>query len=176
MPLFEFEGKRPVVHQDAFVAATATLIGAVTVEAGASVWYGAVLRADYGPIVVRAGANVQDGAVVHGPPEVTIEIGPGATVAHNCVIHGATIGEQALVGNGCVVLDGARIGARSLIAAGSVVTPGTQIPDGVLVAGTPAAVKGPIAGTGAEMWITLNPPAYQDLARRHATGLERLPE
>ena len=67
MPLFAFEGKRPVVHPDAFVAPTATLVGDVTVEAGASVWYGVVLRADYGSIIVKAGANVQDGSVVHGP-------------------------------------------------------------------------------------------------------------
>ncbi len=93
MPLFSFEGLAPRVHADAFVAPTATLIGDVIVEEHASVWYGAVIRADYAPVIVRAGANVQDGAVVHGPPGLTTDIGAGATVAHNCVVHGAFIGE-----------------------------------------------------------------------------------
>ncbi len=70
MPSFAFEGKRPSVHPGAFVAPTATLVGDVTIEEGASVWYGAVIRADYSPVIVRAGANVQDGSVLHGPPDM----------------------------------------------------------------------------------------------------------
>jgi len=170
MPLYEFEGTRPKIHEAAFVAETATLIGDVTVEEGASVWYGAVLRADYGPIIVRAGANVQDGSVLHGPPGHTIEIGPGATVGHLCVIHGATLGEEALVANGCTILDNAKIGARAMVGAGAVVPPGMEVPDETLAVGVPAKVKGPIKGTPAEMWVQLNPQAYQDLARRYREG------
>src|SRR4029079_17454261 len=147
MPLFSFEGVSPTVADDAFIAPTATLIGDVTVEAGASVWYGAVLRADMAPIIIRAGANVQDGAVLHTPPDVPCEVGPGATIAHLCLVHGATIGEEALIGNHATVLDGARIGARSLVAAGALVLGGAEIPEEVLVTGAPAKVKGPIAGT-----------------------------
>lgn len=169
MTLYEFEGKHPVVHDSAFIAPTAVLIGDVTVEAGASVWYGAVLRADFAPIVIRAGANVQDNAVIHG--NELSEIGPGATVAHNCVIHSAILGEESLVANGVVVLDGARIGARSLVAAGSVVATNAVIPAGVLAAGSPAEVKRPIEGTAAEFWVKVNPQAYRDLARRHVEGL-----
>ena len=77
MPLYSFEGRQPRVDPTAFVAPTATLVGDVTVEAGASVWYGAVLRADFAAIVVRAGANVQDGAVVHTTPSGAAEIGHG---------------------------------------------------------------------------------------------------
>ena len=151
MPLFEFEGKRPDVAPDAFIAATATLIGDVTVESGASIWYGAVLRGDDGPIVVRRNANVQDLSLLHCPPGVTTEIGEGATVAHQCVVHGAVLEEEALVANGCVVLDGARIGARSLVAAQSLVAAGAVIPPGVLAAGSPAVVKKDLAGTPAEI-------------------------
>src|SRR5271165_1678214 len=172
MALFEFEGKAPNVHPEAFVAPTAVLVGDVTVEAGASVWFSAVLRADYSPIVVREGANVQDGSVLHAPPGIPVDIGPGATVAHMCLIHGAHVGAEALIANHATVLDGAVIGSRSLIAAGAVVTGGTKIPDEVLVVGAPATVKGPIAGTGAEMWVNVNPKAYQDLAQRYLTGLE----
>lgn len=172
MPLYSFEGRSPRVDPTAFVAPTATLIGDVTVEAGASVWFNAVLRADYGPVIVREGANVQDGSVLHSPPGIPVDIGPGATVAHMCVIHGAHIGAEALIANHATVLDGAVIGARSLVAAGSLVTGGTKIPAEVLVVGAPAIIKGPIAGTGAEMWVKVNPQAYQDLAQRYLTGLE----
>lgn len=171
MPLFEFEGKRPTVHPSAFVAPTATLIGDVTVEEEASVWYGAVLRADFAPIVVRAGANVQDGAVLHCPPDLPVDVGPGATVAHLCVVHGAVLGEECLVANGATVLDGARIGARAMIAAGAVVRSADQIPDGVLAAGVPAVVKGEIAGTPSEIWVKMNPTVYRELAQRHRAGL-----
>src|SRR6478735_6741321 len=124
MPLFEFEGRRPRIADDAFVAPTATVVGDVIIEAGASVWYGAVLRGDDGPIVLRERCNVQDGSVLHSSPDVTTEIGPGATVAHQCIVHGAVLEEEALVGNGSVILDGARIGTRSLVAALSLVQPG----------------------------------------------------
>ena len=171
MPLYSFEGRAPVVDPSAFVAPTATLIGNVTVEAGASVWFNTVLRGDFAPIVIREGANVQDGSVLHAPPGIPVDIGPGATVAHMCVVHGAHVGEEALIANHCTVLDGAVIGARSLIAAHSLVVGGTRIPDEVLATGAPAKVKGPIAGTNAEMWVKLNPSAYQDLARRYVVGL-----
>lgn len=171
MPLFSFEGRSPEVHPEAFVAPTASLVGEVTVEAGASVWYGAVIRADYSPVVVRARANVQDGAVIHGPPGHVTEVGPGATVAHNCVVHGAVLEEECLVANGAVVLDGARIGARSMVAAGALVTSNFEVPPGTLVAGVPAKVKGPIEGTAAAMWVAANPAAYADLAQRHRAGV-----
>jgi len=168
---YEFEGRRPSIAPDAFIAPTATLIGDVTVEAGASVWYGAVLRGDCGPIVIRERANVQDGAVLHCPPGVTTEIGRGATVAHQCVVHGAVLEEEALVANGSVVLDGARIGARSLVAAHSLVAAGTVIPPGVLAAGAPAVVKRDLDGTPAQMWVQMNPTYYPQLAQRHRAGL-----
>src|ERR1700760_2494293 len=174
MLLYEFEGRSPRVDPDAFVAPTAVLIGDVTVFAGASVWFNAVLRGDYAPIVVREGANVQDGSVLHAPPGVPTDIGPGATVAHLCCIHGVHVGAEALIANHATVLDGAVIGARSMVAAGALVVAGTQIPAGVLAVGTPAKVKGPIAGTGAEMWVNVNPQAYRDLAVRHLGGLEAL--
>ncbi|MDT4924915.1 MAG: hypothetical protein QOG01_2628 [Pseudonocardiales bacterium] len=174
MNLFEYEGKRPTIAEDAFIAATATIIGDVTIETGASIWYGAVLRGDDGPIVVRAHANVQDGTVIHTTPDVTTEIGVRATVAHQCMIHGAVLEEEALVGNGCVVLDGARIGSRSMIAAMSLVQPGVQIPPGVLAAGVPAVVKREIAGTPAEFWIKMNPIYYPELAKRHIAGIKRI--
>jgi carbonic anhydrase/acetyltransferase-like protein (isoleucine patch superfamily) len=172
MPLFSFEGKSPTIAPDSFIAPTATLIGDVTVESGASVWYGVVIRADYSPVIIRRGANVQDNSLLHGPPDMPTEIGERATVAHICVVHGATIGEEALIANGTTVLDGARVGARTLVAAHSLVAANADIPPGVLAAGSPAVVKREIAGTPAEFWVQTNPSAYADLAVRHRNGIE----
>jgi carbonic anhydrase/acetyltransferase-like protein (isoleucine patch superfamily) len=174
MPLYEFEGKRPQVHPDAFIAPTAVLIGDVTVEAGASVWYGAVLRADICTIVVREDANIQDNSVLHGAPDTTVTIGRGATVAHGVVFHGELLGDKALVGNGSTVLDNARIGAGSLVAAGSMVAAETEIPEKVLALGSPAQVKKPITGTPAEFWAEMNGPYYKELGERHAAGVTPL--
>jgi carbonic anhydrase/acetyltransferase-like protein (isoleucine patch superfamily) len=174
--LFEFEGKRPSVHPEAFVAPTATLIGDVVVEKGASVWYGAVLRADICRIVVREGANVQDNSVIHAGPDNEVEIGPGATVAHTCIVHGAVIEEHGLLGNGSTILDGARLGAGSMVAAGSLVSPETQIPPGMLAAGSPATVRKPIEGTAAQFWVEMNPSYYAELAQRHRAGIAEILE
>ena len=171
MPLFSFEGKSPRIHPTAFIAPTASIIGDVTVEENASVWYNAVVRADFNAIVIRRGANVQDCAVIHVTPVAGVEIGPGATVGHLCTIHAATIGEEALIGNSATVLDGARIGVRAMVGAGSLVTPGTEIPDGMLALGSPCKVRGPLAGTPAERWVHINPSGYQALAQRHRAGV-----
>jgi carbonic anhydrase/acetyltransferase-like protein (isoleucine patch superfamily) len=170
MPLFAFEGREPAVSPGAWIAPTATLVGDVRVESGASIWYGAVLRADFGAILVRAGANVQDGSVLHGGSDPVTEIGAGATIGHLCVVHGAVVGAEALVGNGATVLDGAAIGSRALIAAGCTVPPGMSIPAGMLAAGVPARVVRQVSG-GAEHWVRSNPQTYRDLARRHAAGV-----
>jgi carbonic anhydrase/acetyltransferase-like protein (isoleucine patch superfamily) len=169
MPLFSFEGRAPAVSPRAWIAPTATLVGDVLIEAEASVWYGAVLRADFGPIVVRQGANVQDGSVLHGGDDPVTEVGEGATIGHLCVVHGAVIGAQALVGNGATVLDGAEVGPGALVAAGATVPPGMTVPAGMLAAGVPARVVGEVS-SGALRWVKTNPGLYRELARRHAAG------
>ena len=172
MPLFSFEGRAPQVHPEAWVAPTATLVGDVVVEAGASIWYGVVLRADFGPIVVHAGANVQDGSVVHGGEE-GVHIGEGATVGHLCSIHGCTIGREALIGNGATVQDGAVIGERSLVAAGATVPPNMVVEPGQVVMGPAASARGPLSGS-AHWWVANNPRTYRELARRHAASVRRV--
>ena len=171
MPLYSFEGRAPSISPSAWIAPTATLIGDVRVEDEASVWYGAVLRADFGPIVIRRGANVQDGSVLHGGADPVTEVGEGATIGHLCVVHGAVIGTEALVGNGATVLDGAVVGSRALIAAGATVPPGMSVPAGMLAAGTPARVLREVSGS-AKGWVDGNPQIYRDLARRHAAGIQ----
>jgi carbonic anhydrase/acetyltransferase-like protein (isoleucine patch superfamily) len=168
MPLFSFEGKAPSIDPSAFIAPTATIVGDVTVEAGASVWYGAVLRGDFAPIMVRAGANIQDGAVVHAAEP--LEIGAGATIAHCVVMHGASVGAEALVGNNATVQDGARIGDRAMVAAGALVPPNAVVESGTLFRGTAGQSAGPLSAS-AQFWVDTNPSAYGDLARRHLTGI-----
>jgi len=170
MPLFAFEGREPAVSPGAWIAPTATLIGDVRVEPEASVWYGAVLRGDFGTIVVRRGANVQDGSVLHGGADPVTEVGEGATIGHLCVVHGAVIGFEALVGNGATVLDGAVIGRHALVAGGCTVPPGMTVPADMLAAGVPARVVRAVSG-GAQQWVVTNPAVYRDLARRHAAGV-----
>ena len=174
MPLFSFEGLEPRVSDGAWIAPTATLVGDVRVEDGASVWYGAVLRADFGPIIVRRGANIQDNSVLHGGADPVTEVGEGATVGHLCVVHGAVIGAEALVGNGATVLDGAVVGPRALVAAGATVPPGMTIGGGTLAAGVPARILGAISG-GAKQWVDTNPEVYRELARRHAATVRPIP-
>src|ERR1700729_2207974 len=169
MPLYSFEGLEPTVSPSAWIAPTATLVGDVRVEDEASVWYGAVLRADFGPIIIRRGANVQDGSVLHGGTDPVTEVGEGATIGHLCVVHGAVIGAEALVGNGATVLDGAIVGRRALVAGGATVPPGMVIPDGMLAAGVPALVIREVSG-GAKFWVEENPEVSGDPARRHAAG------
>ncbi len=174
MPIFAVGDKVPVIAPDAFIAPTATIVGDVRIGPRASVWYGAVLRGDTSWVELHEGANVQDGAVVHGRAGQPSIIEREASIAHNCVIHGARIGERALIGNGAQVLDGASVGAGALIAAGSVVLPDMVIPPGMLAAGTPATVKRALAGTPSEEWVTGNPGRYARLAVEHRAGLREV--
>jgi len=170
MPLFSFEGLSPQVHPDAWIAPTATLIGDVVVEKDVSIWFGAVVRADFGRIVIREGANIQDNSVIHVNDGVC-EVGRKVTVGHQCLVHDCTIGEQALIGNGSTVLDKAVVGARALVAAGATVTPGTQVPEETIAMGSPAKKFVPLAGN-AKIWVEHNAAIYQELMRRHRAGLK----
>ncbi len=132
-----------------------------------------VVRGDTSYAVIHRGRTPGRGGGAW-PCRLPAIIEEEASIAHNCVVHGAVIGSRALIGNGALVLDGAKVGAGSLIAAGSVVLPDTEIPPGVLAAGTPATVKRPIAGTASEEWVTGNPGRYAALAVLHREGLREL--
>jgi len=136
--LVEFNGKTPSVADDAFVAPTAVLIGDVTVESGASVWWGAVLRGDWNSIRVGARSSVQDNCVVHCTVMGSTTIGEDVTVGHCAVLHSCTIEDGALVGINAVVLDGAVVGSEAVVSAGAVVSGRAQVEPGMLVGGVPA--------------------------------------
>lgn len=131
----------PDLHETAWVARNAAVIGQVALLAKASVWYGATLRAEVEPIVIGEGSNIQDGVTVHVDPGFPATIGANVSVGHNAVLHGCTIEDDCLIGMGAVVLNGARIGRGSLVAAGAVVAQGVEIPERSLVAGVPGKVR-----------------------------------
>jgi carbonic anhydrase/acetyltransferase-like protein (isoleucine patch superfamily) len=134
-------GHTPEIDETAWVAPNATLVGQVRLGAGASVFYGAVLRADNEPIVIGRNSNIQDNCVIHNDAGVPVALGEGVSVGHGAIIHGATIGDHVLVGMGATIMNHASIGDEVLVAAGAVVTPGTVVPSRSLVAGVPAKVR-----------------------------------
>ncbi|KUN88436.1 anhydrase [Streptomyces bungoensis] len=159
-------GKEPQVDPGAFVAPTASVIGDVTLHAGASVWYGAVVRGDVERITVEADANVQDNVTLHADPGFPVRIGERVSIGHNAVVHGATVEDDCLVGMGATVLNGAVIGAGSLVAAQALVPQGMVVPPGSLVAGVPAKVRRELSAEERE-GVTLNGTLYADLGRAH---------
>ncbi len=167
--LVEFGGVRPRVSVEAWLAPTATLIGDVEVAAGASVWFGTVLRGDFGSIRVGRGACVQDNAVIHCASELPTVIGENVTVGHMAMLEGCVIGDGALVGMGAIVLQRASVGAGAMVAAGSVVSEGGEVPAGSLAAGAPARVKKELGGSSAR-WVQSAAREYQELAERYRTG------
>ena len=134
-------GSTPSVPQSAWVAPNATLVGSVTLGESASVFYGAVLRADVDTITLGEGSNIQDNVVVHCDAGKPTTIGANVSVGHAAVLHGCTIEDGVLIGMGATVLNLAVIGEGSLVAAGAVVLEGTVVPPGSLVAGVPAKVR-----------------------------------
>ncbi|MER5847705.1 gamma carbonic anhydrase family protein [Streptomyces sp. NPDC002012] len=164
-------GKEPDIDAEAFTAPTSVVIGEITMAAGSSVWYHAVLRADCGPIVIGADSNIQDNCSVHVDPGFPVTVGERVSVGHNAVLHGCTVEDDVLVGMGSTVLNGARIGAGSLIAAQALVPQGMQVPPGSLVAGVPAKVKRQLTEEELE-GIKFNAVGYVELAKAHRQAHE----
>lgn len=135
-----FEGHWPQIEESVFVAASANLIGRVTIGEESSVWYNSILRGDINEIVVGPRSNIQDGAVLHVESNRGCYIGELATVGHGAIVHACHVGDEVLVGMGATVLDGAIIGERSIIGANTLVTMNTEIPPGSLVLGSPGKV------------------------------------
>lgn len=131
----------PEVDDTAFVAPTAQLVGQVKVGPGASIWYGAVLRADNEPITIGARSNVQDNCAFHVDKGIPVTLGEGVSVGHGAIVHGSTIGDNVLVGMGAIVMNRAVIGDEVLIAAGALVPEGMEVPPRSLVAGVPGKVR-----------------------------------
>jgi carbonic anhydrase/acetyltransferase-like protein (isoleucine patch superfamily) len=165
--IIPFQGKTPSVASDAFLAPTAVLIGDVTVQSEASVWFGAVLRGDHAEngIVVGPRTSIQDNCVIHVAWRPTV-IGADCTIGHGAVFEGCVIGDGTVVGMNAVILQEARIGEQCVVAAGAVVREGEEVPPRSLVAGVPATVRKTLEGSAAE-WVEGGGRFYVALARRY---------
>ena len=161
---------RVEVHPDSWVAPDASLIGRVCLAAGASVWFGAVLRGDNELIHIGEGSNVQDGSVLHTDMGHPLTLGKGVTVGHKVTLHGCTVGDYSLIGIGAVVLNGAKIGRHCLIGAGALIPEGREIPDGSLVMGVPGKVVRQL-DEAQRRALEQSAARYVDNARRYAREL-----
>ncbi|MBO4990560.1 MAG: gamma carbonic anhydrase family protein [Firmicutes bacterium] len=138
--IYTFENETPQIPQSCFVAENATVIGQVTLGENVSVWYGAVLRADAAPILIGKNSNVQDCAVFHCDTGFPLTLGEGVTVGHSAIVHGATVGDNVLIGMHATLLNGCVIGENSIIAAGALVKEGQVVPPNSLAVGVPARI------------------------------------
>src|SRR2546422_764391 len=163
---FELRGRRPKVHPDAYIAPTAVLIGDVEVAAGASIWFGAVLRGDEATIRIGEGANIQDNVVIHCAEDLPTLIEKNATVGHSAQLEGCVVEQGALVGMGATMLQRSRLGAGSMLAAGAVLQEGVEIPAGYMAAGVPATVKKQLAGSSSR-WGGITARHYQARAVKY---------
>lgn len=168
--MYRLEERTPLLEGDNFVAASATLIGAVTLRRDASIWFGTVLRGDNDELVVGQGSNVQDACVLHTDPGLPLVIGAHCTIGHQVMLHGCQIGDGSLIGIQSVILNRARIGRECLVGAKSLVTEGKSFPDGTLIMGSPAKVVRELSDEE-RAGLRLSAQGYVENARRFLAGL-----
>ena len=173
MAIYQLGDAVPQIHESAWVAESAQVMGRIELEQDASVWFGAVLRGDNEPIRIGRCSNIQDGSVLHSDVGQPMTVGPYVTVGHQAMLHGCTIGEGSLIGIGAIVLNGARIGRNCLVGAGALVTEDKEFADGSMILGSPARVvrqltSEQIAG------IRRNVLGYVENARHFKAGLRRI--
>jgi carbonic anhydrase/acetyltransferase-like protein (isoleucine patch superfamily) len=161
-PIFEGEGH--------FIAPNATIVGTVCLQAGASVWFNAVLRGDNDWIRIGEMSNVQDGSVLHTDPGIELVVGNKVTIGHQVTLHGCKIGDGSLIGIGSTILNNARIGRNCLVAANALVTEGSEFPDGVLILGAPAKTARDLKPAEIEM-LEYSARVYTENARRYREQL-----
>ena len=167
MSLLTFAGVTPELHPGSWAAGSATIVGRVTLEAGASCWFGSVIRAEAEPITIGSGSNIQDTCVLHTDQGFPLVLGASVSVGHGAVLHGCTIEDEVLIGMGAVVMNGAVVGRDSIIAAGALVPEGMVVPSGSLVTGVPGKVRRPTTPVDQDR-IKQNAAHYRELARVYA--------
>lgn len=173
MALYELDGRLPSLGSGAWAAPSADLIGDVRLGERASVWFGAVIRADNTPILIGAESNVQDGAIGHSDPGAPLTIGARVTVGHQAILHGCTIGDGALVGMGARILNRAHVGANCIVGAGALVTEGRTFEPGMLIVGAPARIVRPLSGEELEM-LDSSAVHYAEKAALYASALREV--
>ncbi|HEX8382407.1 MAG TPA: gamma carbonic anhydrase family protein [Sphingomonas sp.] len=173
MPIYELGGVRPTIHPTAWIAPSADLIADVVLGEDASIWFGAVIRADNSPISIGARTNVQEGAMLHSDPGTPLTVGEDCTIGHHAILHGCTVGSGALIGMGAVVLNRALIGDGCIVGAGALVTEGKSFPPGSLIVGSPARAVRDLDGA-ARAALLMSAAHYVAKARSFAEDLRRV--
>lgn len=173
MPLYAYGGHQPLVAEDAWIAPSAELIGQVGLGTLASVWFGAVIRADNTPILVGARSNIQDGAMLHSDPGAPCAVGEEVTVGHHAILHGCTVGDRTLIGMGATILNRAVISEDCLVGAGALVTEGKVFPAGHLIVGSPARAVRPLDDAQRAL-LRASAAVYVAKQRDYAAGLTRV--
>lgn len=169
MGLYEIADSQPTVPPEVYLAPGSQVVGDVTIGAGSSVWFNAVIRGDLHPVVIGERCNVQDLSAVRAAGGAC-RIGDDVTVGIAAVLHGCVVGNRAMIGSGAVILDGAIVGEESIVAAQSLVRVGFRVPPGTLVAGVPAEVKRPLT-TAERATIRQSAQTYVDKAASYREGL-----
>ena len=173
MAIYQLDDWVPQIAASAWVADTASVIGRVRLDEGASVWYGAVLRGDNDLIHLGRNTNIQDGSVLHTDGGIPLVLGDNVTIGHQVMLHGCSVGDGTLIGIQAVVLNGAKIGRNCIVGAGALVTEGKEFPDGSLIVGSPARLVRPLSPAQFEMLGHLAE-HYLVQTRRHRSGLKRI--
>lgn len=174
--ILPFGDKIPRIGRDVFLAPNATIIGDVVIEDEASVWFGAVLRGDIGPIHVGRRSNIQDLACVHMTGGISVtRLGADVTVGHGAILHGCDIGDRCLVGMGSILMDNVIVGEGSVVAAGSLVSPRSEFPARSLIRGRPARLVREVSASEGALGIE-GAEHYLDAARRYRAICAELPE
>ncbi len=173
MAIYELDGIAPRLGPGAWVADEAQVIGNVELGENATVWFGAVLRADNDLIRIGRNSNVQDGSVLHVDTGKPLVIGDNVTIGHQVMLHGCTIGDGSLIGIQAIVLNGARIGRNCIVGAGSVVTEGKEFADNSLIFGSPAKVVRTLDEAAMKM-VREGNEHYVEQGQRYGRGLRKI--
>ncbi len=173
MGVFALDGVEPQLADGVWIAPNASVIGAVSLGENASVWFGVVIRCDNEPITIGKDTNIQDNSVLHSDPGMPLSIGAGVTVGHKAMLHGCTVGDNALIGIGATVLNGAVIGKNCIVGAHALITEGKVIPDNSLVVGAPGRVMKTIGDAQVQM-LKASALHYVENAARFRDGLKKV--
>ncbi|MGN6155604.1 MAG: gamma carbonic anhydrase family protein [Sphingomicrobium sp.] len=173
VPLYRLGDLEPQIADGAWAAPSADLIGDVRLAERASVWFGAVVRADNTPILIGEETNLQDGAVGHSDPGAPLTIGARVTIGHQAIVHGCTIADDCLIGMGARILNGATLAPECLVGAGALITEGKTFERGSLIVGSPARVVRLLTDEE-KAAIRVSAAHYAEKAARYAQGLQRV--
>ena len=173
MAIYQLDDLTPAIHESAWVADSAQVMGHVRLAEDSSVWFGVVIRGDMDAISVGRGSNIQDNSVLHADHGVPLSIGENVSVGHQVMLHGCTIGDGSLIGIQAVILNGAKIGRNCLVGAGSLVTEGKEFPDNSMIFGSPAKAVRQLSAEQIE-GLKMIADHYIENARRYKSGLKKL--